>query len=95
MILELREQLRQMTRERASLLRQLGAAHQAIARDREAFLAARPVQVVHVVRQEGPTSEAYIGFPAGSDVDSWLEQHRTERWVHTTLAPLLRPEEFV
>jgi hypothetical protein len=58
-----------------------------------AVRAERPYTVLHVVRQEGPTSELFVGFPLGGDVDGWLAEHRTDKWTHVQHAPLQRPED--
>lgn len=91
----LREQVHQLEAERASLLHQLEQAHRTIAQEREAFLASRITRVLYLVRQEGPTSEAFVGFTQDADIDAWLTAHRTDRWVHLVLAVLRQPDEFV
>lgn len=48
--------------------------------------------VVHVVRQEGPTSEVFAGpFPDSDHASRWIEARRTPRWANITVAPLENP----
>ena len=50
-----------------------------------------PLQVVHVVRTEGPTSEVFAGPFVGGEAQAWIEANRTDKWTMCQVATLQRP----
>lgn len=49
------------------------------------------LQVVHVVRHEGPTSEVFAGPFVGDEAQAWIEANRTGHWTMCQVATLQRP----
>lgn len=49
------------------------------------------LQVVHVVRHEGPTSEVFAGPFTGDEAQAWIEANRTPAWTMCQVATLERP----
>lgn len=49
------------------------------------------LQVVHVVRTEGPTSEVFAGPFTGDEAHAWIEANRTDHWTMCQVATLQRP----